>query len=61
MFVKAIMEKEVVSVKPGDTLKDVALLFASKTINGAPVVDEEKRVIGIVSDYEYKKGASSGY
>lgn len=50
MLVKDVMEKKVITFKPDDTLKDVVEIFSEKGISGAPVVDEEKRVIGIVTE-----------
>ena len=50
MLVKEIMEKKVVTLKPDDTLKDVVLKFSKDRISGAPVIDNEDQVIGIVSE-----------
>lgn len=50
MLVKDVMEKKVITFKPDDTLKDVVEKFSEKGISGAPVVDDEKRVIGIVTE-----------
>jgi CBS domain-containing protein len=49
-FVKDVMQKKVIRFKPDDTLKDVVAKFSEKGISGAPVVDEEKRVIGIITE-----------
>ncbi|MEE9150938.1 MAG: CBS domain-containing protein [Thermoplasmata archaeon] len=50
MLVKNIMTKKVVTLKPDETLKEVANKFSEHNISGAPVVDDEKHVIGIVSE-----------
>jgi len=50
MLVKEIMEKDVISFKPNDSLKTVAKTFTEKNISAGPVVDEENRVIGIISE-----------
>jgi CBS domain-containing protein len=50
MLVKEIMEKKVISLKPDDTLKDAVLKFSKNDISGAPVIDDENQVIGIVSE-----------
>ncbi|MFE1809104.1 CBS domain-containing protein [Streptomyces sp. NPDC059533] len=44
-----LMTDEVVSVAPGTGFKDVAKLLAQYDISGVPVLDDEDRVVGIVS------------
>ncbi|WP_405982163.1 CBS domain-containing protein [Streptomyces sp. NBC_00158] len=44
-----LMTDEVVSVAPGTTFKDVAKLLAQYDISGVPVLDDEDRVVGVVS------------
>jgi CBS domain-containing protein len=44
-----LMTRAVVSVDPETPLLDVYRLFVTEQIHGAPVVDEEERVIGVVS------------
>ena len=44
-----IMTSEPVCVDPAMTLRDLAQLFAEHEISGAPVIDAEGRVIGVVS------------
>jgi len=44
-----LMTKSVVSVGPDTSLLDVYRLFVGEQIHGAPVVDEEERVIGVIS------------
>ena len=50
MLVKDIMEKNVITLKPDDTLKEVVQKFSENKISGAPVVDSDNLVIGIVSE-----------
>jgi CBS domain-containing protein len=50
MLVSEIMVKDVVTLRPKDTLRDVAVRFADHNISGAPVVDDEGHVVGIVSE-----------
>ncbi len=47
--VRDIMQTEVVTVSPDTTLHDLARVFAEYDISGAPVVDEQGRVRGVVS------------
>ncbi|MFJ3838942.1 CBS domain-containing protein [Streptomyces sp. NPDC054904] len=44
-----LMIDEVVSVAPGTGFKDVAKLLAQYDISGVPVLDDEDRVVGVVS------------
>jgi CBS domain-containing protein len=49
MRVKDLMVREVVTVAPGTSLKDVASILAERGISGLPVVDGDE-VVGIVSE-----------
>lgn len=44
-----LMTREVVSVTPDTGFKDVAKLLVQYDISGLPVLDEEDRVVGVVS------------
>ena len=48
--VSDMMQREVVTVSPRMSVKEVAKLFTDKGISGAPVVDDEGRLVGIVTD-----------
>ena len=50
MRVAEVMTTEVLTVTPETSLKQVAEMLASRGISGAPVVDEEKHVVGVVSE-----------
>ncbi|MEC9488593.1 MAG: CBS domain-containing protein [Halanaerobium sp.] len=49
MQIKDIMTKEVIKASPDATVQEVAKLLEKHRINGVPVVDEENRVVGIVT------------
>jgi len=49
MFVKEIMTKEVITVSPDASLKEVGEILKEKRISGIPVVDENGNVVGIVT------------
>ena len=55
-----IMTKQVVFVKPDLPLRKVAELMGKHGISGLPVVDEQKRVVGVISerDFLFKMGDS---
>jgi len=44
-----VMQDSVVTVSPEDTLHNVRCLFADEQIHGAPVVDDQGRVMGVIS------------
>jgi CBS domain-containing protein len=48
--VRDLMTTEVTTVRPTTSLKDVARLLVERRISGVPVVDEQGRVIGVVSE-----------
>ncbi|OGN01039.1 MAG: hypothetical protein A3B91_02915 [Candidatus Yanofskybacteria bacterium RIFCSPHIGHO2_02_FULL_41_29] len=52
IFSKDIMTKEVVAVHPETPLLEVAKILAEHNFDGVPVVDNENRVVGIVTEYD---------
>jgi CBS domain-containing protein len=44
-----VMTRDVVTVTPSTPLADVAQMFSEDSISGAPVVDAQERLVGIVS------------
>jgi CBS domain-containing protein len=50
MKVRDVMTKDVLTTSPEATLKEVAALLAEHGISGLPVVDEQRRVLGVVSE-----------
>jgi CBS domain-containing protein len=50
---KDIMTEQVFSVKPDTPLKEVAELMGNQGVSGLPVVDEHRRVVGIISERDF--------
>jgi CBS-domain-containing membrane protein len=50
MNASAIMVSDVITVKPDDTVQDVAGLLVVNCISAVPVVDESGSIVGIVSE-----------
>lgn len=48
--VKDIMQTEVITVGPDTTVRELADLLAEKKISGVPVVDEQGKLLGMVSE-----------
>jgi CBS domain-containing protein len=44
-----IMQRDLVTVQVGDSLRDVERILADERISGAPVLDADERLVGIVS------------
>jgi len=61
MQVSELMTKDVVAVRPAATLREAAALLVEKRISGVPVVDDENRVVGVLSegDILVKAGGST--
>ncbi|MCT4563724.1 MAG: CBS domain-containing protein [Maledivibacter sp.] len=49
MIAKNVMNRNVVSIKPNDTLRDAVILMVKHSISGLPVIDEDKNIVGIIS------------
>ena len=52
MQVREIMTEDVVTVGPETPVASVARLFREKAISGMPVVDQEGRVVGIITEVD---------
>lgn len=50
MLVKDVMTKDVISFAPEDSLKSVAKTLIEEKISAGPVVDEEDRAVGVISE-----------
>ena len=50
-LVQDIMSKNIICVYPDTSLIDAGRIIARHRFNGVPVVDKEKRLVGIVTEY----------
>jgi CBS domain-containing protein len=53
--VKELMTKAVIAVKPDDRIQYVAETLRAHRISGAPVIDEQGRVVGVISEADIIK------
>ena len=58
--VKDVMSADPLCVAPSTTIRELARLFEENEISGAPVVDQEGRVVGIVSKTDLIRRCSEG-
>lgn len=49
MFVREIMTKDVITVSPDASLKEVGEILKEKRISGIPVVNKDGNIVGIVT------------
>jgi len=50
---KDVMNPDVVYVTPGTHLKEVAEIMGRHAISGVPVVDEDQKVVGVISEKDF--------
>ena len=50
MKARDVMTLGVFTVKPTMSVKDVARLFVEQRISAVPVVDDQRKIVGIVSE-----------
>jgi len=56
MFISKFMTKDPISVSLSSTLQDALLLIEKARVGAFPVVDENLKVVGIVSDRDLLNG-----
>ena len=61
MKVGEIMNRDVKVVRPEQSVADVARLFVESHIHGAPVVDGERRLVGIVTESDILNATKAKY
>ncbi|HZS07702.1 MAG TPA: CBS domain-containing protein [Blastocatellia bacterium] len=54
-----VMIRDVVTVTESTTLKEVARLFSEKKITGAPVVNKEGELVGVISETDLIRKSNS--
>lgn len=52
MIANEVMETEVVTVREDTPVKEIAKLMLAREISGLPVVDEQGKVLGVVSELD---------
>ena len=55
-----IMTKNVIATRPGDYASQVLLQILSGQYSGMPVIDAERRVVGVISEFDLLKAVRKG-
>jgi len=50
--VRSLMTRDVVAISPETSVGEIARLMWEHAISGVPVIDEQRRVIGIVTEFD---------
>ncbi len=58
--IEEVMSKDVICVRQDESLKNVARIFAERRIRSMPVVDDEGRVIGLITTSEIARAYYEG-
>ncbi len=61
MKIENIMTKKVYSLKPTSKMHDAIMLMKTKNIGCVPIVDEEMRIKGIITDRDIIVALAKGY
>ena len=60
MKARDVMTSPVITVTPQTSVRDVAQLFLEKRISGAPVVNDERKLVGVVSEGDLLHRSEAG-
>ena len=60
MKARDVMVSPVITVKPSSGVKEVAKIFLERRISAAPVVDDQGKLVGIVSEGDLMHRAEAG-
>lgn len=58
-YAKDIMTTELILANPGMTIEDAIKMLVNNRITGMPVVDEARRIVGVVSEYDIIRAVDS--
>lgn len=52
MRIREVMTRKVLALRTSDTLREAVAIFAKNGISGAPVIDDKRRVVGILTEMD---------
>ncbi len=59
-FVKDLMTREVVTARPSDLITSAAKVFSKRNFDHLPVIDDEKKLVGIVTSWDIAVAVGTG-
>lgn len=59
MIVEEIMNQDVVTLRPNDTIETAIRTISTKGIRHIPIVDQNNHVVGIISDRDVRDASPS--
>ncbi|MEK4700779.1 acetoin utilization AcuB family protein [Solibacillus sp. FSL R7-0668] len=59
MIVEEIMNRELHTLMPENSVRDAVRLMREKNIRHVPIINSEKKVVGIITDHDIKKALPS--
>ncbi|HEX3032015.1 MAG TPA: CBS domain-containing protein, partial [Bacillota bacterium] len=60
LLVKDVMTKHLIKLKKSDTIGEVAQIFLNRSIDGAPIVDDKNKVIGMFTKTHLIRAMATG-
>lgn len=61
LVARDLMQRHLVCVSPDDPLSSVQRLFSEEEIHGAPVIDDQERLVGVISSIDLLRAAADGF
>ncbi len=61
MKVREVMKPEVLAISPNNTYEDASRLMLHHKISGLPVVDDNRKVVGIISEKDLFRALYPSY
>jgi CBS domain-containing protein len=61
MKLEEIMIRSIKTVRTDDTIRDVAVIICTNHVSGVPVVDDEGKVVGVISEKDIIKAMYPDY
>ncbi|WP_274307751.1 acetoin utilization AcuB family protein [Solibacillus daqui] len=59
MIVEEIMNRELHTLTPKNSVRDAVRLMREKNIRHVPIINKEKKIVGIITDHDIKKALPS--
>jgi len=61
MKVRDVMSKDLITLAPTATLREAAITLADESVGGCPVVDDQQRMVGMLSEVDILEALKTQY